>query len=154
MLDLLKKGSASYYSTKQVAKDTGNNIRRTGEFVVNLVSDELAEATQENTGLADLVDRSYENEMRFGRVLATAAVLGSGLLGDVYQTANMIPNLLFELVALGVLQSVLLRKCVAGAVLPILVSMVVETWLFCAAFFMNPGRAGPATLSMAITLPG
>jgi len=26
------------------AKDTGNNIRRTGEFVVNLVSDELAEA--------------------------------------------------------------------------------------------------------------
>lgn len=26
------------------AKDTGNNIRRTGEFVVNMVSDELAEA--------------------------------------------------------------------------------------------------------------
>lgn len=44
----------------------------------------------------------------FGRVLATAAVLGSGLLGDVYQTANMLPNLLFELVALGVLQAVLL----------------------------------------------
>ncbi len=38
----------------------------------------------------------------FGRVVATAAVLGSGLLGDVYQTANMIPNLLFELVAGGV----------------------------------------------------
>lgn len=44
----------------------------------------------------------------FGRVLATAAVLGSGLLGDVYQTANMVPNLLFELVAAGVLQAVLL----------------------------------------------
>ena len=40
----------------------------------------------------------------FGRVVATAAVLGSGLLGDVYQTANMIPNLLFELVAGGVLR--------------------------------------------------
>jgi len=26
------------------AKDTGNNVRRTGEFVVNMVSDELAEA--------------------------------------------------------------------------------------------------------------
>ena len=50
----------------------------------------------------------------FGRVLATAAVLGSGLLGDVYQTANMIPNLLFELVALGVLQSVLLPSYVAA----------------------------------------
>ena len=32
----------------------------------------------------------------FGRVIATAAVLGSGLLGDVYQTANLMPNLLFE----------------------------------------------------------
>lgn len=43
----------------------------------------------------------------FGRVIATAAVLGSGLLGDVYQTANLVPNLLFELVAGGVLQAVL-----------------------------------------------
>ena len=42
----------------------------------------------------------------FGRVLATVAVLGGGLLGDVYQTANLIPNLLFELVAGGVLQAV------------------------------------------------
>lgn len=33
-------------------------------------SDELSEATQENTGLANLVDRSFEDEMRFGRVLA------------------------------------------------------------------------------------
>lgn len=50
----------------------------------------------------------------FGRVLATAAVLGSGLLGDVYQTANMVPNLLFELVAAGVLQAVLLPSFVAA----------------------------------------
>lgn len=48
----------------------------------------------------------------FGRVIATAAVLGSGLLGDVYQTANLIPNLLFELVAGGVLQAVLLPSFV------------------------------------------
>lgn len=33
-------------------------------------ADELAEATQENAGLADLVDRSFEDQMRFGRVLA------------------------------------------------------------------------------------
>jgi len=50
----------------------------------------------------------------FGRVVATAAVLGSGLLGDVYQTANMIPNLLFELVAGGVLQAVLVPAFVAA----------------------------------------
>lgn len=50
----------------------------------------------------------------FGRVVATAAVLGVGILGDVYQTANMIPNLLFELVAGGVLQAVLVPSFVAA----------------------------------------
>ena len=50
----------------------------------------------------------------FGRVVATAAVLGVGVLGDVYQTANMIPNLLFELVAGGVLQAVLVPAFVAA----------------------------------------
>ena len=50
----------------------------------------------------------------FARVVATAAVLGTGVLGDVYQTANMIPNLLFELVAGGVLQAVLVPSFVAA----------------------------------------
>ena len=50
----------------------------------------------------------------FGRVVATAAVLGVGVLGDVYQTANMIPNLLFELTAGGVLQAVLVPSFVAA----------------------------------------
>lgn len=50
----------------------------------------------------------------FGRVLATMAVLGAGALGDVYQTANLIPNLLFELVAAGVLQAVLLPAYVSA----------------------------------------
>ncbi len=50
----------------------------------------------------------------FGRVLATAAVLGSGLLGDVYQSANLVPNLLFELAAGGVLQAVLVPGFVAA----------------------------------------
>ena len=50
----------------------------------------------------------------FVRVVATAAVLGSGVLADVYQTANMVPNLLFELVAGGVLQAVLVPAFVAA----------------------------------------
>jgi putative peptidoglycan lipid II flippase len=50
----------------------------------------------------------------FGRVLATAAVLGTGLLGDVYQSANLLPNLLFELAAGGVLQAVLVPAFVAA----------------------------------------
>ncbi len=50
----------------------------------------------------------------FGKVVALAAVLGVGVLGDVYQTANMIPNLLFELVAGGVLQAVLMPAFVAA----------------------------------------
>lgn len=50
----------------------------------------------------------------FVRVVTVAAVLGSGVLADVYQTANMIPNLMFELVAGGVLQAVLLPSYVAA----------------------------------------
>ena len=50
----------------------------------------------------------------FVRVVLTAAVLGSGVLADVYQTANMIPNLLFELVAGGVLQAILVPSFVAA----------------------------------------
>ncbi len=50
----------------------------------------------------------------FGRVLAVAAVMGNGVLADVYLSANMIPNLLFELVAIGVLQAVLVPSFVAA----------------------------------------
>ena len=50
----------------------------------------------------------------FGRVLAVAAVMGNGVLADVYVSANMIPNLLFELVAIGVLQAVLVPSFVAA----------------------------------------
>jgi putative peptidoglycan lipid II flippase len=50
----------------------------------------------------------------FGRVLAVAAVLGSGALGDVYHSANLLPNLLFELAAGGVLQAVLVPAFVSA----------------------------------------
>jgi putative peptidoglycan lipid II flippase len=50
----------------------------------------------------------------FARVLVAAAVLSTGLLGDTYHAANIVPNLLFELVAGGVLQAVLLPTFVAA----------------------------------------
>ncbi|MFI5043342.1 MAG: lipid II flippase MurJ, partial [Acidimicrobiales bacterium] len=43
----------------------------------------------------------------FVRVVVVAAVLGTSYLGNTYQSANTIPNILFELFAAGVLQSVL-----------------------------------------------
>jgi putative peptidoglycan lipid II flippase len=50
----------------------------------------------------------------FVRVLVAAAVLSNGLLGDTYHAANTIPNLLFELVAGGVLQAFLVPSFVAA----------------------------------------
>ena len=50
----------------------------------------------------------------FVRVLVAAAVLSNGPLGDTYHAANMIPNLIFELVAGGVLQAVLVPTFVAA----------------------------------------
>lgn len=43
----------------------------------------------------------------FARVMVVAAVLGTSYLGNVYQSANMVPNILFELFAAGILQSIL-----------------------------------------------
>ncbi len=43
----------------------------------------------------------------FARVVVVAAVLGTSYLGNVYQSSNAIPNILFELFAAGALQSVL-----------------------------------------------
>lgn len=43
----------------------------------------------------------------FARVVVVAAVLGTSYLGNVYQSSNAVPNILFELFAAGALQSVL-----------------------------------------------
>ncbi|HUF31855.1 MAG TPA: murein biosynthesis integral membrane protein MurJ [Acidimicrobiales bacterium] len=48
----------------------------------------------------------------FVRILVVAAVLGTTFLGNTYQSANTIPNLLFELFAAGVLQAVLIPSLV------------------------------------------
>jgi len=48
----------------------------------------------------------------FVRILVVAAVLGTTFLGNTYQSANTVPNLLFELIAAGVLQAVLIPTLV------------------------------------------
>jgi putative peptidoglycan lipid II flippase len=47
------------------------------------------------------------------RVLAIGGALGATFLGNVYQTANLVSNLLFELLAAGMLSSVLVPPFVA-----------------------------------------
>ncbi|MGE0880472.1 MAG: murein biosynthesis integral membrane protein MurJ [Acidimicrobiia bacterium] len=49
----------------------------------------------------------------FVRVLVVAAVLGTTFLGNTYQLANTVPNVLFELFAAGALQAVLVPSFVA-----------------------------------------
>lgn len=50
----------------------------------------------------------------FARVVATASALGIATLGDAYQRANLVSNILFELLAGGLLFSVLVPTFVAG----------------------------------------
>lgn len=49
----------------------------------------------------------------FVRVVVVAGVLGTTFLGNTYQTANTIPNIVFELFAAGALQAVLVPALVA-----------------------------------------
>jgi putative peptidoglycan lipid II flippase len=49
----------------------------------------------------------------FVRVLAVAAALGTTFLGNTYQTANLVSNILFELLAAGLLSSVLVPTFVS-----------------------------------------
>ncbi len=49
----------------------------------------------------------------FVRVLAVGAALGTTYAGNTYQSANLVSNILFELLAAGVLSSVLVPTFVA-----------------------------------------
>ncbi|MFP5321487.1 MAG: lipid II flippase MurJ, partial [Acidimicrobiia bacterium] len=49
----------------------------------------------------------------FVRVVVVAAVLGTTFLGNTYQSANTVPNIVFELFAAGALQAVLVPALVA-----------------------------------------
>lgn len=48
----------------------------------------------------------------FVRILVATAVLGDTFLGNTYQSANLMPNLLFEVFAAGLLQAVLIPTLV------------------------------------------
>ncbi len=48
----------------------------------------------------------------FVRIIVIAAVLGTTFLGNVYQSANTIPNVVFELVVAGLVQAVLIPSLV------------------------------------------
>lgn len=50
--------------------------------------------------------------MGFVRILVVSAVFGTSFLGATYQTANNVPNLIFELVAAGALSAVLVPTLV------------------------------------------
>ncbi len=49
----------------------------------------------------------------FVRIVVVAAVLGTTFLGNTYQSANTVPNIVFELFAAGALQAVLVPALVA-----------------------------------------
>ncbi|HEY1280809.1 MAG TPA: lipid II flippase MurJ [Acidimicrobiales bacterium] len=48
----------------------------------------------------------------FVRILVVTAILGTTALGDIYETANLVPNLLFELFAAGSVQAVMVPALV------------------------------------------
>ena len=50
----------------------------------------------------------------FARIVVVTAVLGTTALGDLYQTANLVPNILFELFAAGSIQAVMVPALVAA----------------------------------------
>ncbi len=50
----------------------------------------------------------------FARIVVVTAVLGTTALGDVYETANLVPNILFELFAAGSVQAVMVPALVAA----------------------------------------
>jgi len=74
----------------------------------------------------------------FVRVLAIGAALGTTFLGNTYQTSNLVSNILFELLAAGLLSSVLVptfvgfidaghredAEHVAGAVLGVVLAVL------------------------------
>jgi putative peptidoglycan lipid II flippase len=50
----------------------------------------------------------------FFRIVMVTAILGTTALGDIYESANLVPNLLFELFAAGSVQAVLVPALVSA----------------------------------------
>ena len=69
---------------------------------------QLARSTATQTVLT-----GFSRVTGFVRVVVVAAVLGTTFLGNTYQSANTIPNIVFELFAAGAMQAVLVPALVA-----------------------------------------
>lgn len=74
---------------------------------VELTDQHLARSTAAMTALT-----AVSRITGFVRIVVVAAVLGTTFLGNTYQSANTIPNILFELFAAGALQAVLIPTLV------------------------------------------
>ena len=82
--------------------------RRSAVPVPDRADDEVGRAAATITGW-NLISRLTG----FARVLATASALGIAALGDTYQSANLVSTILFELMAGGLLFSVLIPTFVS-----------------------------------------
>jgi len=90
----------------------------------------------------------------FVRVIAIGAALGTTFLGNTYQTSNLVSNILFELLAAGLLSSVLVptfvrlvdagrrkdAEHVAGAVLGVCLAVLGAVLL--AGLVLRPSSCG------------
>ena len=74
---------------------------------VELTDEYLARSTAAMTALT-----AVSRVTGFARIVVVAAVLGTTFLGNTYQSANTIPNILFELFLAGALQAVLIPTLV------------------------------------------
>jgi putative peptidoglycan lipid II flippase len=85
----------------------------------------------------------------FARIVVVTAVLGTTALGDLYQTANLVPNILFELFAAGSIQAVMVPALVAaderGRGAPVLANAVLG-WLL--------ATLGALTVVALVATPG
>ena len=68
------------------------------------------------SAVAITVGNAVSRATGFVRVIAVAAALGTTFLGNTYQTSNLVSNVLFELLAAGLLSSVLVPRFVSALV--------------------------------------
>ena len=73
-----------------------------------------AEASLARSAAAITAGNAVSRATGFLRVVAIAAALGTTFLGNTYQTSNLVSNVLFELLAAGLLSSVLVPRFVSS----------------------------------------
>ncbi len=93
-----------------------SSIGEAGEVSLDVVGDPLGGAGDRNRAAARMgVVTLLSRGSGAVRMVVVAAVLGTTYLGNTYQTANSIPNLVFELIAAGALGAVLVPVLVAAS---------------------------------------